>query len=233
MPDSFGARLRQQREERGIALEAIAKQTRIKESLLEALERDDLSQWPTGFYRRAFFRAYAGAIALDVDAAYREFQDVYPEPPEVDVLIAMAATLGRGDNGPSAALRGAVGSALSRLRRSSAMESTPPSPAETATPAASGERFEPPAETNSSCEAGPPPSASAPGDPLPSSPPPEPDPGSRSIFDPAMPAVGTVTAPGTQEELLEVARLCTELARVATQSDAQPLLHDAARRQPG
>jgi hypothetical protein len=44
-----------------------------------------------------------------------------------------------------------------------------------------------------------------------------------------MPAVGTVTAPGTQEELLEVARLCTELARVATQSDAQPLLHDAAR----
>ena len=80
MPESFGARLRRQREKRGIALEALAKQTRIKASLLEALERDDLSQWPSGFYRRAFFRAYASAIGLDPDATFCEFQQLYPEP---------------------------------------------------------------------------------------------------------------------------------------------------------
>jgi transcriptional regulator with XRE-family HTH domain len=129
MPDSYGARLRQQREERGIALAAIAKQTRIKEALLEALEHDDLSQWPNGFYRRAFFRAYAAAIHLDPDAAFREFQALHPEPPEVDVMQAMAATLGRGEgNGRSTALRSAMGSAissLSRLRRAAPEESAP------------------------------------------------------------------------------------------------------------
>ena len=46
MPESFGARLRQQRERQQIALTAIAEQTKIGLSLLEALERDDLSHWP-------------------------------------------------------------------------------------------------------------------------------------------------------------------------------------------
>jgi hypothetical protein len=129
MPENFGARLRQQRLRHGIALEAIAKQTRIKESLLEALESDDLSHWPTGFYRRAFFRAYASAIQLDPDAAFAEFQVTHPEPPEADVLAAMAAALGRGE-GPSrsTALRGAVGSAftsLSRFRRAPSASSEP------------------------------------------------------------------------------------------------------------
>jgi len=46
MPESFGARLRQRREEQQIALSAIAEQIKIKSSLLEALERDDVSHWP-------------------------------------------------------------------------------------------------------------------------------------------------------------------------------------------
>jgi hypothetical protein len=131
MPDSYGARLRQQREERGIALGAIAKQTRIKETLLEALERDDLSQWPSGFYRRAFFRAYASAIGRDPEAAMQEFVEAHPEPPEVDVLKAMASAFDRGEgNSGIAGIRDAVGSAigsLSRLRRP-ASDETPASP---------------------------------------------------------------------------------------------------------
>ena len=59
MPETLGARLRQRREERGIALVAIAQQTKIKESLLDGLEKDDLSHWPSRLYRRAFVRAYA------------------------------------------------------------------------------------------------------------------------------------------------------------------------------
>jgi transcriptional regulator with XRE-family HTH domain len=138
MPESFGARLRQQREKHGIALEALAKQTRIKESLLEALERDDLSQWPSGFYRRAFFRAYAAAIQLNPDDAFREFQEVYPEPPAEDVLTAMAATLGRAEGSArTAALRTAVESAftsLARLRSTPTGEPPPPAPAKPAPP---------------------------------------------------------------------------------------------------
>ena len=83
MPESFGARLRQRRERQDIALATIAEQTKIKLSLLEALERDDVSHWPSGIFRRAFIRAYAHAIGLDPDVVVREFLEVYPDPVEV------------------------------------------------------------------------------------------------------------------------------------------------------
>ena len=52
-PESFGTRLRNQREAQNIALATIAERTKIKLSLLEELERDDVSHWPTGIFRRA------------------------------------------------------------------------------------------------------------------------------------------------------------------------------------
>jgi transcriptional regulator with XRE-family HTH domain len=120
MPGSFGARIRQRREEQGIALCAIARQTKIKQSLLEALELDDVSQWPSGIYRRAFVRAVARAINLDPDVVVREFLETFPEP-EVDVIAAMASALDRVPaTGPTTAIRTVVGSAigsLARLRR--------------------------------------------------------------------------------------------------------------------
>ena len=73
MLEKLGARLRQRREEQQIALSTIAEQTKIKLSLLEELERDDVSHWPTGIFRRAFIRAYALAIGLDPDVIVREF----------------------------------------------------------------------------------------------------------------------------------------------------------------
>jgi transcriptional regulator with XRE-family HTH domain len=122
MAERFGARLRQRREERGIDLVTIAQQTKIKPALLDALERDDVSQWPAGFYRRAFIRAYAQAVDLDPESVVREFLEVHPEPPEVDVIAAMALTLEGGlrSQGPAARVRDVVGLAmgsLSRLRR--------------------------------------------------------------------------------------------------------------------
>ena len=67
MPESFGARLRQQREARQIDLFAISEQTKIKLALLEALEKDDVSHWPSGIFRRAYIRAYAQFIGLDLN----------------------------------------------------------------------------------------------------------------------------------------------------------------------
>src|SRR4249919_931411 len=83
LPESFGARLREQRERQQIALSTIAEQTKIKVSLLEALERDDVSHWPSGIFRRAFVRAYAHAIGLEPDVVLRDFLELYPEPAEV------------------------------------------------------------------------------------------------------------------------------------------------------
>src|SRR5215510_13258829 len=118
MAETFGTRLRQRREEQHIDLRTIAEKTKIKQSLLEALERDDVSHWPTGIFRRAFIRAYAVAVGLDPDVIVREFLERYPDPvedfvpsdvpPPVDDQ-AMATT------GPPTRFRYLVDSTLSRL----------------------------------------------------------------------------------------------------------------------
>jgi transcriptional regulator with XRE-family HTH domain len=80
MSNSFGARLRAERERHGIALAAIADSTKISIGLLEAIERDDPSRWPSGIFRRAFIRAYADAVGLDREATVREFLQRFPDP---------------------------------------------------------------------------------------------------------------------------------------------------------
>lgn len=80
MTESFGARLRRQRERRLITLAHIASTTKIKASLFEGLERDDVSKWPAGIFRRSFVRAYAEAIGLDPNEVCREFVARFPEP---------------------------------------------------------------------------------------------------------------------------------------------------------
>ena len=80
MPESFGARLRQQREARQIDLVAISEQTKIKLALLEALEHDDVSHWPSGIFRRAYIRAYAQFIGLDPDACCASSSRCIPIP---------------------------------------------------------------------------------------------------------------------------------------------------------
>jgi transcriptional regulator with XRE-family HTH domain len=79
---SFGARLRRERERRQIALSSISANTKISVSLFEALEREDVSRWPVGIYRRAFIRAYAQGVGLDADAVMKEFLERYPDPSE-------------------------------------------------------------------------------------------------------------------------------------------------------
>ena len=103
MHESFGARLRRHREEQQIALATIAEQTRIKLTLLEDLERDDVSHWPAGIFRRAFMRSYANAVGLDPDTTLREFAEAHPGPVDVASAAAIAAAIEReGANGKAA-----------------------------------------------------------------------------------------------------------------------------------
>jgi len=117
MPDSFGARLRQQREARHVDLLAIASQTRIKLALLEALERDDVSHWPAGIFRRAYLRTYAEFIGLDPDVALREFLEVHPDPESVADALAAAAEAARRNGPPPTRLRTIVDSAIGSLAK--------------------------------------------------------------------------------------------------------------------
>ena len=119
MPDSFGTRLRQQRERQQIALSSIAEQTKIKASLLEGLERDDVSHWPVGIFRRAFIRSYAHAIGLDPGVVLVEFLARYPDP--TDIVAAPETTAPADETReiarPPTRLRFLVGSAISSLSR--------------------------------------------------------------------------------------------------------------------
>ena len=79
MGEKFGARLRQQREAQHVSLDRVAQQTKIKLTLLDAMEHDDVSAWPGGLFRRAFVRAYATAIGLEPEGAVREFLADFPD----------------------------------------------------------------------------------------------------------------------------------------------------------
>ena len=82
MEQTLGARLRSQRESQRVALATIAEETKINAALLEGLERDDVSRWPGGLFRRAYVRTYAQKIGLDPEQALRDFLAVHPDPLE-------------------------------------------------------------------------------------------------------------------------------------------------------
>jgi transcriptional regulator with XRE-family HTH domain len=94
---SFGPRLRRERERRRITIASIAANTKISASLLEGLERDDVSRWPSGIFRRSFIRAYAAAIGLDPEATTREFLSRFPDPfsPPAAAPVGQGATSAR------------------------------------------------------------------------------------------------------------------------------------------
>ena len=81
---SFGGRLRYERERRQIPLRSVAESTKISVPLLDGLERDDVSRWPSGIFRKSFIRAYAEAIGLDPEPVVREFVELYPDPLDSD-----------------------------------------------------------------------------------------------------------------------------------------------------
>ena len=76
--DTFGPRLRAERERRGISIETIASVTKVGGDLWDALERNDFSRWPSGIFARAFVRDYARAIGLDADEVVDEFCRLFP-----------------------------------------------------------------------------------------------------------------------------------------------------------
>lgn len=66
-PLSVGARLRYERELRGMSLEEVARATRIPLVSLERVEADRFDDLPGEVFVRGFLRAHARAIGLDPD----------------------------------------------------------------------------------------------------------------------------------------------------------------------
>ena len=76
--EAFVTRLRRYRERYRLSLDEIASEHNIRRDLLEALENNDLSQWPRGLYSRAWIRAYAQSVGLDPEATVEEFCRLFP-----------------------------------------------------------------------------------------------------------------------------------------------------------
>jgi transcriptional regulator with XRE-family HTH domain len=128
MDSTFGARLRQQREAREVTLATISAKTKIKFSLLEQLENDDLSAWPKGLFGRAYLRDYATAIGLDPEALVSDFLAINPEfayvTPQAEEAEAAAARA-EARNGAAQKFRRLVSSAFSVRPARSAADATP------------------------------------------------------------------------------------------------------------
>ena len=94
--DSFGPRLRRERERRGISLGAIVKMTNVGLELWVGFESGDLSRWPTGLYARAFVRDYAKAVGLDPDEVVDDFCRLFPlgDRRALPVIAATAEIIG-------------------------------------------------------------------------------------------------------------------------------------------
>jgi len=210
MPESFGARMRQQREQRHVSLAAIAEQTKIKQSLLEAMERDDVSQWPSGIFRRSFMRSYAQAIGSDADAVVRDFLASYPDPSEEVAAFAAAAASDAANARatPPTRLQQLVGSAETSLTR---LRSSAPAPADAF--AAQVSEPAPTLQAASASDAVPVPTfgVTAPAD------------------SPEDLASVRALRKSPHDDLAAVADLCTQLSKAERTDDLSPLLKRAAR----
>src|SRR5688572_4272439 len=77
--ETFVTRLRRHRQRCRVSLDEIAAETRVKKELLEALEDNNLSEWPKGLYARAWIRGYATVVGLDPGDTVDEFCRLFPQ----------------------------------------------------------------------------------------------------------------------------------------------------------
>lgn len=70
---AFGEKLRQQREQKGISLDAISTTTKISTRMLRAIEDEHFDQLPGGVFNKGFVRAYARHVGLDEEEAVTDY----------------------------------------------------------------------------------------------------------------------------------------------------------------
>jgi len=71
---SFGQKLREAREEKGLRLEDVSRTTRVRIRYIEALEHDDFDAMPQDVFVRGFVRMYADCLQLDPDPLIADYR---------------------------------------------------------------------------------------------------------------------------------------------------------------
>jgi cytoskeleton protein RodZ len=103
----FGRELQTERENRGVALEAVADATKVSLRNLRALEADDLHVLPRGVFQRGLLRSYCRFLGLDEDLWLEKFAAIaIPSTEEQDwAQFAENVKRGRTPSTPSESVR--------------------------------------------------------------------------------------------------------------------------------
>ena len=99
--ESFGARLKKEREQRGVTLDDIALSTKIGKRFLSALEEEHFEQLPGGIFSKGFVRAYARHLGIDEEQAIADYlsattpssPEQTSQTPQKDLLVEVAQQL--------------------------------------------------------------------------------------------------------------------------------------------
>ncbi len=70
---AFGEKLRKQREQQAMSLDAISETTKISTRMLRALEEEHFDQLPGGVFNKGFVRAYARQVGLNEEEAVADY----------------------------------------------------------------------------------------------------------------------------------------------------------------
>ena len=70
---AFGEKLRKQREQQAISLDAVSDTTKISIRMLRALEEEHFDQLPGGVFNKGFVRAYARQVGLNEEEAVADY----------------------------------------------------------------------------------------------------------------------------------------------------------------
>ena len=96
--EPFGARLKREREQRGVTLDDISLSTKIGKRFLSALEEERFDQLPGGIFSRGFVRAYARHLGIDEERAVADYLSATTpaateQQPQSDLPIEVAEQL--------------------------------------------------------------------------------------------------------------------------------------------
>jgi cytoskeleton protein RodZ len=103
--ESFGARLKRERQQRKIELDDISATTKISTRFLRALEEEQFDQLPGGIFNKGFVRAYARHLGIDEDQAIADYlAAAAPSQPEAQQAsaIELPPPKPEGENHPAA-----------------------------------------------------------------------------------------------------------------------------------
>jgi cytoskeletal protein RodZ len=101
--EKFGDTLRQEREFRGITLDAITRVTKISNRHLVALEQEHFEVLPGGVFNKSMVREYARVVGLDQEEWVGRYLSAHQSTKDADengwMRFAENASKARGDSG--------------------------------------------------------------------------------------------------------------------------------------